>query len=66
MVCANISLIGGVITSWVLEGTMKPLTIVITAFNTAMMLTMYRGELKELIEKIKGNNDDDFGGGSFG
>ncbi len=65
ILCANIAVIIGVIFSWVLEG-VRPISMVITAFNIANILTFYKEELKELIEKIKGNDDDDFHGGSFG
>lgn len=43
-------------------------SIVFTAVNLAVVLTFYKAELKELIDKIMGNDDDDFrgGNGSFG
>lgn len=42
-------------------------SIVFTAVNLALILTFYRKDLKDLIDKIMGNDDDDFrGGGSFG
>jgi hypothetical protein len=66
MLCGNIAVVVGVLTSWIMEGAIKPFTLALTAFNIAMMFTMYKPELKELIDKIKGNNDDDFRGGNFG
>lgn len=66
MLCASIALIGGVLSSWILEGTIKPLTMVLTALDIAIIVTMYKEELKELIAKIKGDDDDDFNRGNFG
>ncbi|UUZ84036.1 hypothetical protein LJK88_09880 [Paenibacillus sp. P26] len=39
---------------------------VVTAFNLAVVITFYRPELQELIDKIKGDSDDDFRSGNFG
>jgi ascorbate-specific PTS system EIIC-type component UlaA len=41
-------------------------SIVVTALNLALILTFYKPELKELINKIMGNDDDDFRGGNYG
>lgn len=65
MLCGSIAVVGGNFTEWILKGTLKPLTIVLTAFNIAIIVTMYKQELKELIDKIKGD-DDDFNSGNFG
>lgn len=67
VVCGNIAGFGGTLAEWIIKGKLRPLTIVLTAFCAAMLLAFYKEELKELLEKIRGNNDDDFrGGGSFG
>lgn len=66
MVCGSIAFFGGTFTDWIIKGTIKPFTMLLTAFHVAMLLVFYKPELKELIDKIKGNNDDDFRGGNFG
>ncbi|MFC3798104.1 hypothetical protein [Cohnella sp. GCM10012308] len=64
MLCANIAISTEVILEMIVGIKQKPLTIALVALNVAMILTLYKEELKELIKKIKG--DDDFTGGNFG
>lgn len=67
VVCGNVAGIGGILAEWIINGELRPLAIVLTALSVAMLLTFYKEELKELLERIRGDNDDDFrGGGSFG
>lgn len=66
MFCGNIAAIVGVLISWMVEGSVKPTTLVLTAFSISLTLTFYQPELKELYNKIFNGNDDDFSGGSFG
>lgn len=65
MLCGSISVSVGTLVEWMIKGTIKPLTLVITAASIATIVTLYKTELKELIDKIKGD-DDDFGNGNFG
>jgi hypothetical protein len=66
ILCGSIACSTETLLEWMVMGTIKPLTLVLTAFNIATVLTFYMSELKELIDKIKGDNDDDFRGGNFG
>lgn len=66
MLCASLAFIIETILEMLVGINQSGISIVTTAVHLAVVLTFYKPELKELIDKIMGNNDDDFRGGNFG
>ncbi|CAM3060837.1 hypothetical protein PASE110613_14965 [Paenibacillus sediminis] len=66
MLCGSLACILETLLEMIVGIRQSALSIVISVVNLAMALTFYKPELKELIDKIIGNNDDDFRGGNFG
>lgn len=66
MLCASLAFIIETILELFVGIKQSGISIVIIAVHLAIVLTFYKPELKELIDKIMGNNDDDFRGGNFG
>jgi hypothetical protein len=63
MLCGSIAVSVETILEMMVGIKQSPLSIVVTSFNVAMIFTLYKPELKELIDKFKG---DGFNGGNFG
>jgi predicted membrane protein len=59
----SISLIGGNVAYFYLFG-FTAIVVIGTALNLAILITLYKPELKKLKDKLFGN-DDDFRGGNF-
>lgn len=64
MLCASLACIIETILEMCVGIKQSAVSIVVTASQLATVLTFYKPELKELIDKIRG--DDDFRGGNWG